>query len=101
VPFDPTASFEFLSAIALEMASEVGPPYDWLLRMLSDCEELDTPPMVTQQTRGATYKQLAAIAHAAGMDKEQRKEWYQVAESVPLSVRHAGHLLKKLNGGEA
>jgi hypothetical protein len=30
------------------------------------------------------------------MSKEERVGWYRVAEGIPLSDRHAGHLLSKL-----
>jgi hypothetical protein len=30
------------------------------------------------------------------MTKEQRSRWYRVAGSMPLSQRHAGHILSRL-----
>jgi len=98
VPFESGMNFDAITLKALELAEAVEPPHDALLKMLSDISEMFKPAMVKQQSRGATYKQLAAIAHTVGMDKEQRLEWYRVAESVPLSVRHAGHILSKLKG---
>jgi hypothetical protein len=53
-----------------------------------------------QRRRGASYKQLAAIGHAVEMTKRERVGWYRVCESIPLSDRHAGHILSKLKRGE-
>jgi hypothetical protein len=95
VPY-PTDYLDFaaLTRAAVQVvAEEVGEPYAGLLKMLADCE-----PTIEQtgHLRGASYKQLALIAHTVGMTKEQRKEWYRVAEGVPLSELHAGHLIAKL-----
>jgi hypothetical protein len=77
------------------MAEEVGGVYGALLEMLADCE---APPSTTGawEQRGASYKKLAAIGHMVGMTKPERGRWYRVAESVPLSDRHAGHILGRL-----
>ena len=45
---------------------------------------------------GASYKQLALAAHLAGLSKKERAAWYKVAEAVPLSQLHAGHLITRL-----
>jgi hypothetical protein len=52
--------------------------------------------MERQQQRGASYKQLAYIAHLVDMTKPERQLWYGVAESIPLSDRHAAHIISKL-----
>ena len=52
-------------------------------------------PLYDQQRRGATYKQLAAIGHAVGMSGAERAQWYDIARAVPLSQRHAGHILSR------
>jgi hypothetical protein len=31
-----------------------------------------------------------------GMSVTERSGWYRIAESIPLSDRHAGHILKRL-----
>jgi hypothetical protein len=36
------------------------------------------------------------VADAAGLDTFERTHWYRIAESIPLSQRHAGHLLSRL-----
>jgi hypothetical protein len=97
VPFPEAADFTMLTAKALVAADFDTPPlYRDLLRLLKDCEGVDCEPLLDQQRRGATYKQLAAIGHKVGMSKTQRVEWYRIAESVPLSCRHAEHILSKL-----
>lgn len=99
VPFDEE-SFEDLTAMAIALAATVNAPYDRLLGFLEDIEEEDeSSPLHTQQKQGATYRTLAAIGHAAGLDGAQRTRWYKLAETVPLSQRHAGHILTKLKGG--
>jgi hypothetical protein len=100
IPFDrdPPLGFSELTARALAMADfgETLPLYADLLRLLVDCEEAYSGPLYDQQKRGASYKQLAAIAYKVGMSKERRIGWYRLAESIPLSMRHAGHILKEL-----
>jgi hypothetical protein len=95
---DRLGGFDRLTAHALAVAEEVVQPYAELLRLLSDCREAPASDiaLTRQQRQGATYKTLAAIAHAAGMTKAERTGWYRVAESVPLSQRHAGHIMAKL-----
>ena len=100
VPFDPAADFAALTRRAVAMAEEVGGVYGSLLEMLADC---DLPPSTTGawEQRGASYKKLAAIGHTAGMTKRERTRWYRVAEAVPLSDRHAGHILGRLKKAAA
>jgi len=94
VPFSPAADFAFLTRRALILADDVAPPYNAVLRLLKDCEPF--ADFADKQRRGASYKQLAAVAHQAGMTKTERIGWYKIAESVPISDRHAGHLLGRL-----
>lgn len=87
-----------LTARAVGMAAEVGEPYARLLGMLRSCypaSEADVLIMRAQH-QGASYKQLAYIAHLVGMSGAQRTRWYRIAESIPLSQRHAGHIIKGL-----
>jgi len=92
------SSFTELTRFAVAFASEVGGPYASVLRLLADCVEFTdcTSPLYRQQYEGATYKSLAAIAYKALMTTEERYGWYRVAEAIPLSQRHAGHILSKL-----
>ncbi len=101
VPFDPAIDFQAISFCALWTAKDVPELYGQLLLLLKDCEEVYSDPLANQQRRGASYRQLAAIGHAVGMSKSERITWYRIAESIPLSARHAGHILSKLMRGPA
>lgn len=94
IPYSPYAFFNDLTKRALRVAEEQPFIYSRLLRLLWDCYE--TPAFEAAQQRGASYRQLAAIAHKVGMSKSERVQWYRVAESIPLSDRHAGHILGRL-----
>ncbi len=98
IPFDEGASFYDLTCRALSVALEETDPYRALLRLLRDCGERNHGRAYPQQPKGATYKQLALIAHLAGLSREERATWYGVAESVPLAQRHASHIITKLKG---
>jgi hypothetical protein len=69
-------------------------PYASVLSILVGCYPL--PHLAHEETRGASYARLAAIAHTWGMTKAERVGWYRVAEEIPLSDRHASHLLGRL-----
>jgi hypothetical protein len=96
--YDIAYTFDELTARALIAAQELEEPYRSVLFMLEGCYEVGRvyAPLYYQQHLGATYKQLAAIAHRVGMSKEQRVKWYRIAESIPLSQRHAGHIMDRL-----
>ena len=94
VPFPAGALFEELTAAAIGRASAVGHLYGHLLLLLEDCYSVIH--MDHEEQRGASYKRLAYIAHLVGMSKVERIEWYRVAESIPLSDRHASHIIKRL-----
>ena len=51
------------------------------------------------EQKGASYKQLALIAHRAGLSRAERQEWYGIVESVPLSYPHASYLPGRLGAG--
>ncbi len=99
VPFEADASFDQLTSLALERAGTVAGVYGGLLLLLRDCVFLDD--MERQQRRGASYRQLAYVAHLAGWSKPERAGWYRVAEDVPLADRHASHLIRCLKKSEA
>jgi len=96
VPFDQFADFEVLTDRAVTMAAAVAEPYGYLLRQVADCYPVSDGPLHDQQRRGASYKSLAAIGHQVGMSKAERVQWYGIAEAIPLSQRHAGHILSRL-----
>ena len=93
VPYSPYAYFSETTAAALRRARR-GDIYGDLLALLRDCKPLEH--LAHEQQRGASYRRLGAIGHMVGMTKEERVGWYRVAESVPLSDRHAGHIIKRL-----
>jgi hypothetical protein len=94
IPFPIGADFEEVTHAALRMGASLSEPYGAVLSLLSDCWPLSH--LAYEQERGASYKRLAAIAHTWGMSKEERVGWYRVAEEIPLSDRHARHILSKL-----
>jgi hypothetical protein len=96
VPFDEDAYFEVLSDRAVATALAVAEPYGFLLRQAADCYPVESGPLRDQQRRGASYNSLAAIGHQVGMSKAERIQWYGIAEAIPLSQRHAGHILSRL-----
>lgn len=99
IPFDPGIDFEERTLAILRWYRDAPDPYRRVMILLVDCGAADHGRAYQQQYQGASYRQLAAIAHAAGMDFEQRQEWYAVAESVGLAERHAAHILNKLKSG--
>jgi hypothetical protein len=101
VPFDEDAYLEVLTDRAVTIAAAVAEPYGYLLRQLVDCYPVSDGSLHDQQRRGASYKALAAIGHRVGMTKAERVQWYSIAKAVPLSQRHAGHILSKLQKAAA
>jgi hypothetical protein len=100
VPYPAWADFEECTRTALrvgagEAAGEAGMLYGPVLSLLADC--YPTEGKAHEGQRGASYKRLAAIAHLWGMTKAERIGWYRVAEGIPLSDRHAGHILSRTN----
>ena len=93
VPYPPGTDFEECTRTALRMGA-AGWPFGPVLSLLADCQPLED--LAHEQERGASYKRLAAIGHAWGMSKAERVRLYRVAEDIPLSDRHAGHILSRL-----
>jgi hypothetical protein len=89
-------SFDDLTAQALERAQKLSEPFRSLILLLHDCRESEEINLSRQQQQGATYKTLAAIGHTVRMSQPQRSEWYRIAEQMPLSQRHAGHIFSRL-----
>jgi hypothetical protein len=96
VLFEEDAYFELLTDRAVAMAEAVAEPYGYLLRQVAGCYPAEDGPLYRQQCQGASYRVLAAIGHQVGMTKDERVQWYRIAEAVPLSQRHAGHILSRL-----
>ncbi len=98
VPYPTGADFEEVTRAALRLADDDN-VYAPVLSLLVDCYPLEH--LAYEQERGASYKRLAAIAHTWGMSKAERTGWYRVAEGIPLSDRHAGHILSRLKSRAA
>jgi hypothetical protein len=96
VPFDEEAFIEVLTVRALAMAEAVAEPYGYLLRQVAGCYPAKYGPLHDQQRHGASYKSLAAIGYQVGMTKAERVQWYRIAVVIPLSQRHAEHILSRL-----
>ena len=89
-------SHEELTEHAVALSEETRGPYASLLEHLRDCYPSVPSDHTLRRAEnvGATYKQLAYIGHLANLSDTQRMAWYRLAEEVPLSQRHAGHLLQ-------
>jgi hypothetical protein len=96
VPFDGSLPFDEHTRAILARRGDFGEPHAHVLGLLIDCADARHGRAFEQQSRGATWKQVAAVAHAVGMSYQQRQEWYKVAVSVQLSQRHCGHILGRL-----
>jgi len=90
VPYVHADEFVTLTERALSVGRHAEEPHRSVLALLIDC------PADRGHDRGAAYEQLAAIAHAAGMSKQERARWYEVARCVPLSEKHASHIIERL-----
>lgn len=95
IPYPEFPDFDALTRRALLMADELAPVFAKLLYALRDIDPFDLNE--TSMERGASFKQLALIAHKAGMSKEERVRWYEIAKDVPLAEAHAGYLIVHLN----
>jgi hypothetical protein len=96
--FDTFDSHWSLTRAIVALLPDMEEPYASVLRLLADCYA-SAPTDTTMQraeNQGASYKQLAYIGHLVGMDGAQRTYFYGIAEGLPLSQRHAGHILSKL-----
>jgi hypothetical protein len=93
IPYPTGADFQEITRAALRLAADNN-AYAGVLSLLLDCYPLEH--LDHEQERGASYKRLAAVAYTWGMSKVERTGWYRVAEGIPLSDRHAGHILSKL-----
>ncbi len=90
IPYPVGTDFEEATRRALRVEG----PYAPVLARLTSCYPV--PHLAYEEARGASYKRLAAIAHTYGMTSSERSGWYRCAESIPLSDRHASHILGRL-----
>jgi hypothetical protein len=64
-------------------------------------DEAEDGTAFRQQHHGATFRSTAYAAHLAGFSDSERLRWYEVASSVPLSQRHMGHIIARLQESKA
>ena len=105
VPYDPSLGFadEFvmLTLRALSVGRHAEEPHRSVLALLADCPANEHGRAAARQERGATYRQLGRIAHDAGMTRGEKSRWYEIARSLPLSEKHASHLIGRMGGRRA
>jgi hypothetical protein len=97
IDFNPPTGdpFEHLRMI-LGVAKDVPNPFRDVLLLLIDCPTEDHGRAFASQATGASYRQLAYLAHLAGFSDEERQRWYSLAEDLSLSGRHVSHLISTL-----
>jgi hypothetical protein len=88
--------FWTLTHRALSIGQTVEEPFRSLLALLLDCGATNHGRRADQQSRGATWKQVAYTAHLAGFNAAQRSRWYEIARVIPLSEAHAAHIINSL-----
>jgi hypothetical protein len=100
VPFDSALGYEEdfwdLTHRALSIGKRVEEPHCSVLIQLIDCGATDHGRRAERQMHGASYKQLAYIAHLVSMSRAARCRWYEVARNIPLSDAHASHIITRL-----
>lgn len=105
VPYDAALGwadeFVTLTMRAVSVGQHAEEPHRSLLALLIDCPADERGLAAAEQERGAAYKQLGRIARDAGMTEGERVRWYDLARSIPLSEKHASHILGRLDRGVA
>lgn len=100
VAYSPPEGYEAFDSHTAYIEEAVAPgepePIARLLWMLEDCPGAGN----SQDTSGATFKQLHFIAGLAGLDDAHRRKLFAVAEEASLRSSHAGHIIKTLKGGK-
>jgi hypothetical protein len=86
---------------AVSVSQHAEEPHRSVLVLLIDCPADERGLAAAKQERGATYKQLGQIARVVGMTEGERLRWYDLARSIPLSEKHASHIIGRLDRGEA
>jgi fermentation-respiration switch protein FrsA (DUF1100 family) len=72
----------------LGVAKDVPNPFRDVLLLLIDCPTEDHGRAFAAQAAGATFRQLAYLAHLAHFSDEERQRWYSLAQDLSLSGRH-------------
>ena len=93
IPFNTGRTFDEITTFALRnMKQGCGCKTCEALAYLEGAEYRDP----RGSSMGATYKQLAYIAHQIGMSKNQRIVWYDSSRKLNLSQAHAGTIIVRL-----
>ena len=95
VYLDDRYDFEAATFEALRLAGTLPSPFGEFLLRLADIELAEDEVGIKQQNRGATFKSLAALGHQVGLDAAGRQRLYAIAQEIPLSQRHVGHLFAR------
>jgi hypothetical protein len=88
--------FVVLTLRAVSVGRHAEEPYRSLVALLIDCPADERGRAAARQERGATYGQLGRIAHDAGMTRGGRYRGYELACSIPLSEKHASHIIGRM-----
>jgi hypothetical protein len=91
----PRYDFQDATFEALRRAGTLPSPFAELLLLLADIEPAVDEIGIKQQNRGATYKSLAALGHRVGLAAAGRQRLYEIAQEIPLSQRHVGHMFAR------
>jgi hypothetical protein len=88
---------------ALEVAYSIEEPFH---SMLSGLEDLEPAPrgdlqLLRAEQQGCTFKQAAYAAHLANLSKKHRMDFYKLCQSLPMSQRMCGHIIKRLQERES
>jgi hypothetical protein len=100
IPWPPDYACEHAFASITELAlgyRRQGYPDRLYIGLLTHLEGCVFDPSDKNAYRGATFKQLALIAHRAALNDEERKRWYEVGEILGLTGRHAGHIISRMD----
>ena len=92
-----TLSSTFASLLALDSYGRVIPEKKSLWEPIELLEGATYPGTCAADREGATYKSLAYIAHRLGMDDNDRKVWYGIAQRLCLSQAHIGCIIARLD----
>lgn len=96
IPFDPAIDHADRVFFALRWYADAPEPWRSVVMLLRDYPHASSGRREAKQRKGATWRQLAYVAHLAGMSREERREWYLIAESLGVSEAMAGHIIKRL-----
>jgi len=92
--------FNRTTELALDSCGRVIPEKKRLWEPIELLEGATYPGDCAAAREGATYKPLAYVAHRLGMDDDDRKVWYSIAQKLCLSQAHVGCIIARINDRE-